>query len=73
MKKDVAELMLFKQLTDTDASYKKMAEDEDDEDLLYCRSLFPILRGMPNKKKRLAKIKINQLLFDIEYNDDNVV
>ncbi|CAB4001871.1 unnamed protein product [Paramuricea clavata] len=73
MNRDVAELMLLKQLSDTDASYKKMAEDEDDEDLLYCRSLVPILRGMPNKKKRLAKIKINQLLFDIEYNDDNVV
>ena len=68
MNRDVAELMILKQLSDSDAMYKKIT-DKDDEDLLYCRSLVPVLRGMPNKKKRLAKIKISQLLFDIEFHD----
>ena len=39
------------------------------EDTLYTRSLIPILKGMPLKKKRLAKIKISQLLYDMEFED----
>ena len=69
MNRDVAELMILKQLSDSDAMYKKITDEDDDEDLLYCRSLVPILREMPDKKKRLAKIKISQLLFDIEFHD----
>ena len=37
------------------------------EDTLYCKSLIPILKGLPPKKKRLAKIKISSLLYDIEF------
>ena len=51
MNRDVAELMILKQLNDSDAMYKKITDEDDDEDLLYCRCLVPILRGMPNKKK----------------------
>ena len=69
MNRDVAELMILKQLSDIDVMYKKITDEDDDEDLLYCRSLVPILKGMPNKKKRLAKIKVSQLLFDIEFHD----
>lgn len=69
MNRDVAELMIFKQLNDSDAMFKKMTDEDDNEDLLYCRSLVPILSGMPDKKRRFAKIKISQLLFDIEFND----
>ena len=48
--------------------YKSM-EDESDEDSLYCRSLIPIMRELPKKQKRLAKIKISQLLFDLQYGE----
>ena len=37
---------------------------------LYCRSLIPILKELPTKKKRLARIKISQLLFDLQYDED---
>ncbi|XP_028396781.1 uncharacterized protein LOC114532138 [Dendronephthya gigantea] len=43
---------------------------DQDEDLLFCKSLVPILKKMPARQNRLAKIKINQLLFDIEFNDE---
>ena len=53
MNRDVAEVMILKQkrLSNSDAMYKKITDEDDDEDLLYCRNLVPILRGMPNRKK----------------------
>ena len=36
---------------------------------MYCRSLIPILKELPIKKKRLVKIKISQLLFDLQFDD----
>lgn len=46
-----------------------MTEEDDNEDLLFCRSLVPILREMPTKKRRLAKM--SQLLFDMQYSDED--
>lgn len=37
------------------------------EDTLFCKSLIPQLKGLSLRKKRLAKIKISQLLFDITF------
>ena len=36
---------------------------------MYCRSLIPILKELPIKKKRLGKIKISQLLFDLQFDE----
>ena len=44
-------------------------ESEDCEDALHCKSLVPIMKALPLKKKKLAKIKISQLLFDLEFNE----
>ena len=41
MNRDVAELMLLKQLNESDMMCQKMIEEDDDEDLLFCRSLVP--------------------------------
>ena len=41
------------------------------EDSLYCKSLIPVLRGLPLRKKRLAKVKISSLLYDIEFGNDS--
>ena len=43
---------------------------EDCEDDLFCKSLVPILRGLPLRKKRFAKVKISSLLYDIEFGND---
>lgn len=43
----------------------------EDEDSLYCRSLIPVFRELPLKKKRLAKLKIDELLYNIEFDSEN--
>ena len=43
---------------------------EDDESTVFCMSLIPVLRDFNKKKLRLAKIRIQQLLYDIEFGDD---
>jgi len=45
------------------------AASEDNEVDLYCKSLVPIIVSLPLRKKRLAMIKIRQLLFDIEFEE----
>ena len=61
---------LGKSLVDTDLMIKKYVERAEDEDSLYCRSLIPILKELLTKKKHLAKTKIIQLLFDLQYDKD---
>ena len=41
-------------------------ESEDDADTLFCRSIIPTLRNLTPRKNKLAKIKIQQFLFELE-------
>lgn len=43
--------------------------DNIDETTSYCNSLIPVLHGFSKKKMRLAKVKIGQLLFDLEFDE----
>ena len=61
---------LTRSLADCDELLKKSINEENDEDSLYCRSLVSIMRELPKKQNRLAKIKINQLLFDLQYDEN---
>ena len=47
----------------------KKNQDDDNEDSLYCRSLVPTLQKLPPRKNKLAKIKISQLLFEMEFDE----
>ena len=47
----------------------KKNQDDDNEDSLYCRSLVPTLQKLPPSKNKLAKIKISQLLFEMEFDE----
>ena len=49
---------------------KSTTGEDNDEDMLFCKSLVPQLKKMPARQNRLAKIKINKLLFDMEFNDE---
>lgn len=40
-----------------------------DPDSLFCRSLIPILQGLPPQKNRLAKLRMQQLLYEIEFDE----
>ena len=45
----------------------KDKDHEKDEAALFCDSLVPVLRDMDKKKLRLAKLKIQQLLYELEF------
>ena len=66
--------MLVKTLANLHAPHNlapaKTPSEEPDADYLFCNSLTPVLQNLPSKKNRLAKIKIQQLLFGMEFEDD---
>ena len=68
---DLSESDLSKSLVDCDELLKKSISEDEDEDSLYNRSLIPIMTELPKKQKRLAKIKISQLLFDFQYSEND--
>ena len=45
------------------------ARHDDDPDDLFCRSLVATLKRLPQKKNQMAKLQIQQLLYDMEYKD----
>ena len=68
-KVDETEVYLMKQLSDTDNDIKKLQTKSESEDSLYCGSLVPMLEMLPLKKKRLAKIRISQLLYELQFDE----
>ena len=65
-----------------DSKQRKVADDllikalatpeqkgEDDAELLFCKSLAPALRQLDAKKKRMAKIEMQQVLLKYEFDD----
>ena len=54
------------QLSSTDHEIKKLLSKSESEDSFYCRSLVPMLDMLPLKKNRLAKIRISQLLYELQ-------
>ena len=44
-------------------------KEEENADSLFCRSLIPILGNLSGRKNRYAKIKIQELLYEIEFDD----
>ena len=67
-KQDPVDIALLNQLGNINDAMSK-CDDMDDEETLYCKSLIPILKGLPMKKKRLAQLKIRELLFEMEFNE----
>ena len=59
---------ILEQISSIEMELKKN-QDDDNEDSLYCRSLVPPLQKLPPRKNKLAKIKISQLLFEMEFDE----
>ena len=55
--------------TSDDNSANSQPAVEEDEDLLFCRSIVPTLRKLPARKNKLAKMQIQQVLFNIEFDE----
>ena len=49
---------------------KGKENQEKDEAQLFCTSLIPVFRDMNKKQLRLAKLKVQQLLYDLQYADN---
>ena len=47
---------------------RREADEEDDEDLLYCKCLARRLKTMPAPTKAFVRLQIEQLLYDTQYN-----
>lgn len=53
------------------ASIPKSRETEElCEDTMYCKSLIPVMKGLPVRQKRLARMKIDKLLYEIEFGEE---
>ena len=51
---------------------KEKSDEEDDSDWHFCKSLVSILKKLPPKKNRLARLEIQQVLFRYEFDyEDN--
>ena len=62
--------MLVKAVGDLDKKEKNSADSEEIErDVSFCQSLVPILKSLTQRKNRQAKLKIQQVLCDLEFED----
>ena len=68
-KPDETEKQLMKQLSYTNNEIKKLLNESESEDSLYCRSLVTMLEMLPLKKEQLAKNGITQLLYELEFDE----
>ena len=65
---DVMLLQTLKNLDNNPSEDTKM--DENDPDVMFCRSLINRLKELPKKKNSLARMKIEEVLFKIEFDDE---
>ena len=57
-----------KTIDNIDVELKK-PDQEEDEDTLFSKSLISAFRKLPPRKNKLARIKISQFLFEIEFDE----
>ena len=65
--------MLLSSLTDVSNSCKAIKDNENDNNdsnALFCKSLIVTLSNLPQRKNKKARIKIQQVLYDIEFEED---
>ena len=70
MKRKSEEETIMKKIKKIEKDLTMPNEEDFDEDFLYCRSLVPTLKRLPPRQNRIAKIKISQLLFELEFGEE---
>ena len=63
--------MLAKTLMDMERPNIPAVSEPTDADTLFCKSLIPTLKELPAKKNRQAKLKIQQVLYDLEFEESD--
>ena len=60
----------LKNTSNTDQTSGSSCQDKEDHDLLFLKSVAPLLSNLPPRKNRMAKIEIQQLLLRYEFEDE---
>ena len=68
---DSLTLQYLDDMKSSEKEYNQLLEKEDDPDLLFLKSLHSSLKKLPRRKNRLARMKIQQVLFNLEGSDDD--
>ena len=70
-RRDNIDLLLVNALSkcDNTETSVRVSNDEENSNLLFCKSLVPILESLPPKKNRLARLEIQKLLIDFEFDN----
>ena len=66
---DEAIIRSLKQLEERREKKAQQKNDILDEEDLFGRQVSSVLRRLPDRQRALAKIKVQQLLFDIEFSE----
>lgn len=64
---DDVDVEILKQLKAMDSNSKKEPDHELDEESVYAQSVAATLRNMTPEQREMAKIKIQQILYEIQY------
>ena len=67
-RRDEIDALLVKTLA-TESSKENLQPKEDSSDMLFCKSIAPILEKLPKRKNRKARLKIQEVLFELEESD----
>ena len=70
-RRDNIDLLLVNALSKSENSETaaQSSKDEESSNMLFCKSLVPILESLPPKKNRLARLEIQKLLISLEFDD----
>lgn len=60
----------MKETSNETQNMQQNTTEDVDADFMFCKSLIPILKKLPAKKNGLAKIKIQALLYEIEFEEE---
>ena len=72
--KDNIDALLLKTLARYDEDEKREdASNENDSDLLFLKSLIPILQKLPRKKNRLVPMDIQKIVMDCKFDDEDTL
>lgn len=63
---DVIDIVFLKELSDTNEAINKAFEEQDCEVSLFSIGLILVLKAHQQRKQRLAKLKISQLLYELK-------
>lgn len=70
-RRDGIDALLVKTLASESSKENLPPAREDSGDMLFCKSLAPILEKLPRKKNRRARIKIQEVLYELEESDSD--